>query len=527
MLIKSKKTLFQKIKKLFLICYFLKPFVVMSEVLYRASRTMNGFIFLFFYFLINTPSYAGVSARNTTSVIIVKSGSNFVVENAISGYKGTIKKDSGANISGNTITFDDGVLDEAGNKVKFSGTYNPGISNKIVLSGGKKFKGEGGLINQSIEVSGTGNRLEGNFLLNNDIELQDANSELYCDVRSRINGDIKLNGGILNLDGDLFLADSKRIVGPGRVAVNGHKLTFGSVPLTWFEPLFFDSASDVELSANVHLESVWSFSGTNILNLNSNILYMDSRVGGIIVQRGSSLLLKTGILRKVANEKLFCMDNISTITFQDVRLILDSDYTFSLGHFDVLNELKITGTHKFVYQSTRQSSISVYSELILDRKITFSYDPIGGNNKELISFEDETSILYLDNATLHTTTTGLKLTKGTMIVDGVCNLSSEIYNNKGEGITFGDDRGVSDFHCEILGGSVLNVSNGDFIYRNVEDSSWNMSNQNSILDINAGAYLKLYYPLSVGRGRAFLSESASYFKAPGACLIGSVSIYKD
>ena len=54
-----------------------------------------------------------------------------------------------------------------------------------------------------------------------------------------------------------------------------------------------------------------------------------------------------------------------------------------------------------------------------------------------------------------------------------------------------------------------------------------MRNNYSILNINAGARLALYYPLNVGKGRAFLSESASYFKAPGARLLGSVSIYKD
>ncbi len=103
--------------------------------------------YIFILLLFSRFCFTGLNLTNQSSVIKVNSGANFVTKVPISGYKGTIKKDSGANISGNTITFDDGVLDEAGNKVKFSGTYNPGISNKIVLSGGKKFKGEGGLIN--------------------------------------------------------------------------------------------------------------------------------------------------------------------------------------------------------------------------------------------------------------------------------------------------------------------------------------------------------------------------------------------
>ncbi len=427
------------------------------------------FISLFFSFLINTPSYAGVSARNTTSVITVKSGSNFVIENAISGYKGTIVKEEGATLSGSDITLDEGKIQDEGNKFNITGVFTPGSGNKIALTGGKIFRGKGGTVLQAIEITGTGNKIEGDCFLNNDISFLNSNASLNFNLLSSVGANIQLNGGTLTIDENLCFIDAKRIVGPGKIVLNGNKLSFGACELVWSEPLYFDSAADIELNSNICLEEVWTFSGSSILNGNSNVCCPKTDggcVGRIVIERGSSLLIKNLELRNVTDETFYCMDNAATITFQNVKLILGANYTFSQSRFEVLNKLKISGGYQFAYRSNKQSNILVFSSLNLDKNVTFSYDPITAQ-KDRLSFGDQTSIFSLNNASLHTTSTGLQLIKGTLEVVGNSYLSSSALREL-DGIILGDGQvSGNDFTINVREGSQLELLSGFVVYNNV------------------------------------------------------------
>ncbi len=487
------------------------------------------FIFSFSFFF-SQNVFLGVKVNDTSSKLKIKSGSNFVVDTEINDYKGTIVKEEGAGITGNDINFNEGKVKDNETKFNITGAYSPGNSDKIRLTGGELFRGKGGFVSQLMEVSGVDNYLQGDFYTSEDICLLNSDASLLSSVLNSLSSNIQLNGGTLQLDDSLKFDNGKKVIGPGKVLLNNKKISFGARPLVFIYNLYFDSASDVELNSNVHLEDEWTFSGDGIIDGRNNICCFDDSLGcagRIVVERGASLLIKNIILKKVNNSSLFCMDNSGTITFQNVKLILDQDYTFSLGRFFVIDSLKISGKKIFSYQSNQESLIHSYSEMFLDLGVTFSYDPIGGERKDLLRFEDETSFLYLNNASLHTTTTGIELTKGAMIVDGVCNLSSEIYNNNGDGITFGSDSIDLDFNCEILSGSILNISSGYFSYRNIDDLSFNFLNTDSFLDINVGSFLKLYQNLNCENGQVRFSSAASMFKAPGQTIIGPVSIYKE
>jgi hypothetical protein len=426
-------------------------------------------MFLRFLFLLPlifyTTSYSALNFKSGTSSLKINSGSNLVTENSFDAGQGKIVKNLGATISGSDISFTQGTLEDSGTAAKVTGVYSSGDVNRITLNGNKSFVGRLGQILQSIQVSGQNNSLKGEFLLSEDIVLQDVNTTISCEIFSKLGNNIQLNNGTILLNDDLRFADDKRVLGPGRMVFNGYRLSLGAKNLTWSEAMYFDNASDIELNANLDLEESWTFSGVNILNGNYNILYLQDK-GKIVVDRGSSLLVKNITLRNVKNNNFFCMDNATTITFQDVSFVQDSDFTFSNGIFYVVSRLSIKGGYKFVYQSPKSSRIESNATMFLDKNVTLSLDlftPL----KNPIIMQDSTSILYLNGATLHATSTGLQLTKGTLEVNGKCYLSSDA-TCQNEGLMLGD--GVSadnNLSIEVLPDSNLKLLSGYLAYSNV------------------------------------------------------------
>jgi len=106
-------------------------------------------------------------------------------------------------------------------------------------------------------------------------------------------------------------------------------------------------------------------------------------------------------------------------------------------------------------------------------------------------------------------------------------LASEDYNNINEGITFGADSSDDDFSCKLLAGASLNVLSGSLNYRNVNSSSWEMTNNASIFKMYPLTKLYLYHNLDVGSGRILISETATLWKGTGVYLLGPTFLYKN
>lgn len=478
--------------------------------------------FLAFLFLIFIQNVQAVfNAKNTSSILKIKSGGNFVVDTTINDYKGTIIKEEGGNISGNIINIIDGKIRDQGNKFNVTGEFKPGESNSIILNGGKSFRGKGGDVLQDVFVSGEDNSLEGDFLLSNDIEFEDSDATLNCNVKNKFGVNVVLNGGKLVLNDNLSFVDNKRIYGPGKLLLNGNSLSFGSIDMLWREPLYFDSGADVELNSNTYLENSWVFSGISVLNGNNNIIEFQGDDGKIIIERGSSLIVKNAEIRNFKDSAFFCMDNAGTVTFQNTKIILSNDYTFSQGKFNVLSKFKISGRKKFTYNTNQKSVISTYSTFYLDCGVTFSYDP-PDTQKDKISFKDFSSILNLQSAILYSTNKGLHLKRGRIIVEG----RSYFFAEPGEGIIIGYNLLEDDCAFEISIGSVLNVLSGRLDYRNIDVDSWVMRGNYSILDINSGAAFCLYKSLDVTPGLFRMSKRAMLFKDDCCYLNGSFFVYE-
>jgi hypothetical protein len=97
---------------------------------------------------------------------------------------------------------------------------------------------------------------------------------------------------------------------------------------------------------------------------------------------------------------------------------------------------------------------------------TFSYaSPT--SDRDLIAMECE-SVFLFEDATLHSTATGLSLTEGTLRFDGESCIQSDA-TIKSEGIMVGNGIDVGcDTIVEVLEESILEIASGYFVYNNVD-----------------------------------------------------------
>ena len=512
-------------------------------------KNLKFLFYILSIILISTPSvFAGINMKSKSSAINLQSGTTFTITTTISNFSGKLIKSKTASINGSNLQLNDAILEEDKSISIISGTYIPS-SNVIWLDGNESFWGAKGELLYTLKINGHGNYVGGNLNTNNDLELLDENSTFTTHLINRIEFNIKLNNGTIILEENLNLYDNKKIIGPGTIDLNGHKLIFGARELILDEPIYFQSAADIEFNSLVHLTTTYTFNDIGIISGNANILCLHDG-GNIVVNSNSTLIFKDIIIQNISENNIRCVDDSANIILQNVLWIQSDDFTFDKGSIKFQDKVEMIGENKkFVYSTICTSTITKYSDLLLSNNFTFSYDP-NNTNQTLLEFEDSTSSLKLKNATLHTTSTGLKLTKGSLVIKNNSYLSTEeiyfveeimtgTYESEGitfttydyqniriGGITFGNDSTSEDFICETLAGATLHVIGGPLKYRNINSESWNMTNNTSILNIHQGAQLKLYQTLNSGNGQVFFQEGATIFKDTGKFLIGSTSIYK-
>ncbi|MFC1854876.1 WD40 repeat domain-containing protein, partial [Candidatus Dependentiae bacterium] len=234
--------------------------------------------------------------------------------------------------------------------------------------------------------------------------------------------------------------------------------------------LVFGDGAYVTINDVQTLSRTWTFSGETVLEGYGNEL--DLGEGGITVNSWSSLLLKSIKLDGVADTNVLCLDQNATISFRDVVWTQTNNYNFMRGAMDVLTELDLTGTASwyFYYSSTETSTVHANAVMKVGRDMTFSYSP-DSIGQEMFRMANSTAIIYLDNATLHSTTTGIRLFNGRIVVEGISNLVSDA-SVLSEAMCFGDDIDeAKDLTFDILPGSKLVLERGIVRDDNIFDST--------------------------------------------------------
>ncbi len=314
----------------------------------------------------------------------------------------------------------------------------------------------------------TNNNMQGFASFENGFTLQNAATTCTFDSLLPVSGPINLNDGRLFLLRDLKLSDTAYVITMGNIFGNSHNFTLAqstTALMVGLNKTYTLQAVNLELSNNLTLSVHLSFNNTSMISGNGFAIDF-AQTGSISVGIGGSLLLKNVTLKNLSASRLACWDTSATITLNNVKILLDNHYAFTVGRFDVLGDVLVDGIYTFSYQSGSVSMIQSRSTLTLGQQTKLRYQPTT-TIRNGIAFKDGTSNLFLNGAVLSSSSTGLQLTKGTMIIDGKVTFASDAAST-GEGITWGD--GVStdnDLTVLVMPAGRIDVTSGHLVNKNL------------------------------------------------------------
>ncbi len=226
----------------------------------------------------------------------------------------------------------------------------------------------------------------------------------------------------------------------------------------------FDDAVELDLAKDDALEDTWTFRGACRINGQGSTL--DLSAGDLVIQGAdSSLLIENIVITGLAGSAIRCTDNTQTVTFKNVTFLLDDTFTMTKGRFEVDGVCLVQGDGTFEYASAVASKVNAGGTLALDGA-TFHYAPAVAN-RDLIIFDTAAARMSLNGATLSSTTTGMRLTRGTLILDHK-NIINASGSSVSSGISIGNGSSDYDLDIKLFPGASLNTIAGRLIYANVD-----------------------------------------------------------
>lgn len=401
---------------------------------------------------------------------------------------------------------------------------------QIALDGNDKVEVKSGQFPSLLSVSGTGNTISGEGAVNGVVSFVDSSARLASSLTGPYLQTIMLNGGILTLGSASRLGNAIALTGPGTITMGAQALELGQSKTTWSTPLLWQgTSSTIGLHANVSLQSTWTFSGNVAIKGNGFALNL-SDSAEILLADNTKLTLEGLKVENLSGTKIRCSGNNSTLVLDNVTLEQGGDYHFNAGALCIKGKVTIKGVPSiFGYETDQTSTIHAESYLKLDESCTFSYDPSNAKNN-LIEFEDASSLLFLDQATLITTHTGLHFTKGAIEVRGDAVFKS--YKKRNEDDTFEDpgivlgDGMVEDNDTQLIveGGAWLKIAYGSLRYNNLKPFSLLCGNRLSRIQFFQDTILYLHENMDLGDGILLLERGADIERDSGKVLTGAVVI---
>ncbi len=316
-------------------------------------------------------------------------------------------------------------------------------------------------------VTGSNNLIQGFGGVAQLITLASPLSELSIGIDGIMLNRINLNNSTLHVTKRLIFGDNDGFSGSGVVDLNSNTVELGGLNLTETSSIdFVSNEGAIELRSNLYLTSRWTLSGDCTINGNGNSIVFGP-TAQLVIHPNSTVLVKNVKLDALRDGQFFCLADSSKLVFDTALLSLDSDMSFTLGSFSIVNKCDIEGSDaSFSYESRETSTITSRSYLKMKADTIFSYAP-QSDRRDLLVFENDTAKLKLVNATLHSTETGMQLTKGFLEVRGQCNFSSDAFYEN-EGIILGDGTvEANDLKLDIYPESIIELTSGFIVHRNI------------------------------------------------------------
>ncbi|MBX9830380.1 WD40 repeat domain-containing protein [Candidatus Babeliales bacterium] len=253
------------------------------------------------------------------------------------------------------------------------------------------------------------NTAKGYVRLNNGFTIL-AGQSAALDTFVTVSGAIDLRTtGSLDLRGDLFLDAHVTWSSSGKIYGRGNTIHLGG-------------------SLSLPTDTVLQFIDDTIIDGDGHTLTLGAHAQ-LLLASDVSLTLKNMTIKTTRNSShipiIRCFDQKGHVTLDNVELALTDDFAFRTGRMFFQNDVVVTGTSCFIYQSWMQSYVMPQSLLTFDPNTTLYYYP-STPDKDLIQLQSKSAGIYLKGSatTLQTTHTGMRLSKGRMWLDNKVTLST-------------------------------------------------------------------------------------------------------
>ena len=225
-------------------------------------------------------------------------------------------------------------------------------------------------------------------------------------------GKIDLNDETITLANDFYLGSNAYLTNSGAIDGQGYSLV-------------------LSCSLVIPENKTLRFISDTIVNGHGTTLFLEPGAS-LAVSNNVTVTLKNIRIKNTANTENNPMISLGQtgegwLALQDVELDLADDfYLNNNGRVFIHGDVVVSGKSSLIYELNNPSYIADGATWGFDPGTTFYYKPPVADTG-LIRMQSDTSSLYLDGATLKTTYTGLRLTKGSLYFDNKVTLSTAIY----------------------------------------------------------------------------------------------------
>jgi len=286
-----------------------------------------------------------------------------------------------------------------------------------------------------------------------------ANGLLNLNVLFPVAGAINIDAaGKLVLDGDLTLASNVTIPNGGEINGQNHTLFLQG-------DLTIPANKTLKISGNLTIDG----QGHNLIFADEALLVIDDAAATKLTIRNTKLkALKNN---PISGPSIQFGDALNQkLVLNDSDILLGGDFTFEWGALDIVNTVNFKGDFWiFEYASTYNLTIKKNSKLFMDIGFYFFYNPTD-NKQTHIAMQDLTSQLFLNGCVFYTSgLTGLKLTKGHLLIDHSVIFTNLSPTTKDKGLIFGNGNAAYDLEIDIFPGASIDVSTGFLTYKNAKN----------------------------------------------------------
>jgi hypothetical protein len=266
---------------------------------------------------------------------------------------------------------------------------------------------------------------------------------------------------INTIDESIVVADGANVVFNDVVLEN---IGVKNVSLGLDSAISFSGTSMILLGGNEDLSGMLGFSGkTKIDGKHYSAKIMPG--GSVQILPGAELTLENLTISGLTNGSIVFHDSESRLILKNTELMCTNEFTFTTGAFVVENFACFRGGGTFSYLSDQSSKIEKYSKLLIENGTTFDYKTTSLNPYCFV-FEDYTSKLHLDRATIKIGESCLNLTKGTL------ELSQQNFmqcNGESCHLNLGNGSVAENLCINIHPGGSIKLLSGTLNYKNEEN----------------------------------------------------------